>query len=161
MNDTSWTLIALLLFMFLLIIIRVPVWIKHCLDDRARCIANELEEARRLREEAHLLLDNSQCRRFDAEREAEHIISAALHEARMITTDAHKKTMEYIERRNRVVDQKIARAEADIHDLILAATIDLAAGAVEKIISGEMTQSISDDFLKKSLHEVKTNLNCL
>ena len=51
-----WTLIGLVLFLGLMVYIKVPGTIAKSLDERAGNIRDELEEARRLREEAQQLL---------------------------------------------------------------------------------------------------------
>ena len=56
MDATFWALIALIIFMGIVFYMKVPGMIAGSLDTRAERIRNELDEARRLREEAQQLL---------------------------------------------------------------------------------------------------------
>lgn len=160
MNDTFWALVALFLFIFLLIMIRVPNWIKHHLDERVKRISKELEDARCLREEAQHLLAEYQRKRFESEKEARDIISMALYEAETITADAHRKITEYVEHRNRIVEQKIALAEADALNTICSMAINLATAAAERIINSEIKRTGTDELFKESLQEIKIHFGC-
>jgi len=159
MSDTFWALISLVLFILLLVVLKVPACIGRNLDSRRQRISHELEEARGLREEAQQLLAEYQRKRFEAEKEAEDIISAARHEAQTITAEACRETGEYVERRNKMVEQKIARAEADAVGLVRSAAVDLAFAAAGTIISDEANGSRSDGLFKESLLEVKAHLS--
>lgn len=159
MTDTLWALVALVLFIFLLVIIKVPVWIRDNLDLRGRRIANELEEARRLREEAQQLLAEYQRKRFVAEQEAEDIISTAQREARLIVAEARRKTEEYTERRHKMAEQKIAQAEVDAVHMVRSTAVDLAVAAAAEIIHNEVRGNKADALFKASLKEVKTHLD--
>ncbi len=55
-----WVLISFLLFMGVILYNRVPALIGKTLDARAAAIRTELDEARRLREEAQVLLADYQ-----------------------------------------------------------------------------------------------------
>ena len=66
-----WVLISFILFIGLLVYLKVPAKVATMLDERAARIAKELDEARRLREEAQGLLAEYQRKRRDAEKEAE------------------------------------------------------------------------------------------
>jgi len=159
MTDTFWALVALVLFMLLLVVIKVPAWAKRCLDHRAQRISSELEEARRLREEAQQLLAEYQRKRFEAEKEAEDIISTAQREAKAMAAEARQKMEEYVERRNKMAEQKIAQAEADAVNLVRATAVDLAVAAAAKVIGDDAKADKSAELFKSSLQDVKTHLN--
>lgn len=56
MDATFWAFAGLLIFLALMVYIKVPGMITKALDGRAEKVRNELEEARRLREEAQAVL---------------------------------------------------------------------------------------------------------
>ena len=62
-----WVLVAFLAFVGLLIYYRVPTSVGKMLDDRADVIRKELDEARRLREDAQSLLADYQRKAREAE----------------------------------------------------------------------------------------------
>ena len=51
-KDATWVAIGFVLFIFMLIYFKVPGQITKILDNRAEKIKNELDEAKKLREEA-------------------------------------------------------------------------------------------------------------
>jgi F-type H+-transporting ATPase subunit b len=64
-------------FLGILAYIKVPAMIAGALDKRADQIRNELEQAKKLREEAQQLLAEYQRKRKEAEAEAATILTAA------------------------------------------------------------------------------------
>ena len=72
-----WVLVSFIGFMALLAYYGVPRLIGKALDDRADAIRKELDEARRLREEAQALLADYQKKAKEAENEAKGIIDQA------------------------------------------------------------------------------------
>jgi F-type H+-transporting ATPase subunit b len=85
-----WAAIALLIFLGIMIYIKVPAMVSKSLDERAGRIQKELDEAKRLREEAQALLAEYQKKRKEAEQEAEAIVEAAKHEASVLAEEAHR-----------------------------------------------------------------------
>ncbi len=73
MDATFWALVGLLIFIGIIAYAKVPGMISGALDKRADQIRNELEEAKKLREEAQQLLAEYQRKRKEAEiRSREH-----------------------------------------------------------------------------------------
>ncbi|MDA4630026.1 ATP F0F1 synthase subunit B, partial [Escherichia coli] len=103
--------IVLVIFLALMVYLKVPGVVGKSLDGRAERIRDELEEARRLREEAQSLLAEYQRKRKEAEKEAGEIVAAAQREAHAIIEETKQKTEEYVARRNKLAEQKIAQAE--------------------------------------------------
>ena len=113
MDATFWATVALFIFIGILIYMKVPGMLARSLDERAERIRNEIEDARRLREEAQQLLAEYQRKRREAEQEAADIVSAAKREADMLLDEAKARTEEYVARRTTLAEQKIAQAERD------------------------------------------------
>ena len=76
-----WVAVAFVLFVAILVYYKVPALIAKALDDRADAIRQELDEARRLREEAQSLLADYQKKHRNVGKEAEDIITLARREA--------------------------------------------------------------------------------
>ena len=70
MDATFWAMIALFIFIGVVVYMKVPGMIAKALDERAAKIRNDLDDARRLREEAQQLLVEFQKKRKEAEKEA-------------------------------------------------------------------------------------------
>ncbi|MCX8231563.1 MAG: ATP F0F1 synthase subunit B, partial [Alphaproteobacteria bacterium] len=86
--------------------------ITAALDARSDAIRDELDQARRLREEAQSLLAEYQRKRRDAEKEADEIVEHAKEEAVTLRAQAERKLEENLARRTRLAEEKIGRAEA-------------------------------------------------
>jgi F-type H+-transporting ATPase subunit b len=129
------------------------------LDHRSERIKAELDDARRLKEEAAKLLAEYQARRASAEREAEEIISGARADAERIAAEAKTKIEDFIARRTRTAESKIALAEAQALADVRAAAADAAVTAASTILSQSVKGSVADDLLAKGIAEVKAKLN--
>ncbi|MEP1209165.1 MAG: F0F1 ATP synthase subunit B [Rhizobiaceae bacterium] len=158
-DASFWATVALVLFFALIAYMKVPGLITKGLDDRSDKIRNDLEEARRLREEAQQLLAEYQRKRKEAEQEADEIVAAAKHEAETMAKEAEQKTEEYITRRTALAEQKIAQAEGQAVAEVRTAAVDLAVEAAEAVIEKKMTGAASTDMFKSSLAELKARMN--
>jgi F-type H+-transporting ATPase subunit b len=159
MDATFWALVGLLIFIGIIVYVKVPGMIGGALDKRADQIRNELEEAKKLREEAQQLLAEYQRKRKEAESEAESILSAAEREAAVLREDAKAKTEEYVSRRTAMAEQKIRQAEADAINEVRASAVDLAIVAAEKLIASKVDSKVSGELFKASLGDLKARLN--
>ena len=159
MDATFWATVALVIFLALVIYLKVPGMVTKSLDDRAERVRDELEEARKLREEAQGLLAEYQRKRKEAEQEAGEIVAAAKREAEALATDAARKTDEFVERRTQVAEQKIAQAEAQALADVRARAIEVAVTAAEQILADKVTGKVADGLVKSSIAEVKSRLN--
>ena len=159
MDSTFWAFIALLLFIALIVYLKVPGMIGRSLDERAENIKKELEEARTLCEEAQQLLAEYHRKRKEAEKEAGDIVAAAEREAKALLEDAKRATEEYVVRRNKLAEQKIATAETDAINAVRASAVDLAVAAAGKIVADKVDAKVAGTLFKDALGQVKTNLN--
>lgn len=159
MDATFWALVALIIFLAILVVLKVPAAIGKSLDDRASRIRNELEEARTLREEAQQLLAEYHRKRKEAEKEASEIVASAEREAKAILTDAKLATEEYVARRNKLAEQKIATAETEAVNAVRATAVNIAIAAAGKIVTDKVDAKVAGDLFKEALTQVKGNLN--
>jgi F-type H+-transporting ATPase subunit b len=156
---TVWATVALLIFIGICIYVKVPAVISKSLDQRADKIRSELDEARKLREEAQSLLAEYQKKRKAAEQEAADIVEAAKREAAVLAEEAHKKTEDYVARRTALAEQKIGQAEREAINEVRASAVDLAVEAARKVLAGRVGAKADGDLFKASLAEVKAKLN--
>ncbi|MET3792308.1 F0F1 ATP synthase subunit B [Aquamicrobium terrae] len=156
---TVWATIALVIFIAICIYIKVPGMVSKALDQRAERIRNELEEARRLREEAQALLAEYQKKRKAAEEEAAEIVEIARREAEALAEEAKHKTEDYVARRTAMAEQKIAQAERDAVSEVRASAVELAVEAARKVLGDKVDGKADADLFKKSVEEVKARLN--
>lgn len=159
MDSTFWAFIALLLFIALIVYLKVPGMIGRSLDERAENIKKELEEARTLREDAQQLLAEYHRKRKEAEKEAGDIVAAAEREAKALLEDAKRSTEEFVARRNKLAEQKIATAETDAINAVRASAVDLAIAAAGKIVADKVDSKVAGSLFKDAVSQVKSNLN--
>ena len=159
LDETFFAFVALLLFIGLVVYLKVPGMMAKSLDDRADQIRNELAEAKRLREEAQHLLAEYQRKRKEAEADAANIVAAAEREAEMLTTEARKKTEEFVANRTALSEQKIKQAEADAMKAVRSAAVDLAIAAAESVLAKKAGGKVQSELFSNAVSEVQTRLN--
>ncbi|MEP1442468.1 MAG: F0F1 ATP synthase subunit B [Hyphomicrobiales bacterium] len=157
MDATFWATAALIVFIALIMYLKVPGMITKSLDDRADKIRSDLDEARKLREEAQALLAEYQRKRRDAESEAETIVEAAKREADTLAADAKSKLDEYVERRTKMAEQKIAQAETQAMQDVKAIAAERAIAASEQVLMSKLSDG-GASLIKSSISEVKSKL---
>ena len=154
-----WVLVSFVLFIGLLVYLKVPGKVAVMLDERAARISKELEEARKLREEAQGLLAEYERKRRNAEKEAEAIIVQAREEAEAFAVETRQKLTETVERRGRMAEEKIAQAEAQAIKEVRAAAAELAIAAATRIIVEEVQGAKADQLVEVSIANLKDRLH--
>lgn len=129
------------------------------LDDRGRQVRAELDEARRLRQEAEGVLADYKRRQAEAEREAAALVSGAREEAERIAQEAHQRLEDFVSRRTAAAEAKIAQAEAQAAQQVRAAAADAAVRISETVLREELKGGAGQDLLGRSLSEVRTKLH--
>ena len=128
------------------------------LDGRAERVRHELDEARRLREEAAAVLADYNRRRGEAEREAAEIVASAKAEADRVATEAHQRLTDFIARRTAAAEAKIAQAEVQAAAEVRAAAADAAVRVSETILRERVAGEAGQDLVRRSLGDVRTRL---
>lgn len=129
------------------------------LDERAKRIRDELEQAMRLREEAQTILVSYQRKQQEAQDEAERIVEQARHEALRLSEQARKDLDEALNRRVESAMQKIAQFEVSMIQDIQEKAIDLAVRSVKQVLSEELSQTGVDNLIDKSIKEIETHFH--
>ena len=156
---TLWAAIALIIFLGAVIYLKVPGMLAKSLDARAAKISGELDEARRLREEAQQLLGQFQQKRKEAEKEAADIVAAAKREAEQLAAEAARKTEDYVARRTALAEQKISQAEREAVSEVRASAVDIAVEAARALLAAKVDAKAGADLFKSALDDVKAKLN--
>src|SRR4029453_19286359 len=103
-----WVAIAFVVLMGVFVYVGVHRTVITALDHRAERIKAELDDARRLKDEAAKLLAEYKTRRASAEREAEEIISGAKADAERIAAETKANMEDFVTRRTKTAESKIA-----------------------------------------------------
>jgi F-type H+-transporting ATPase subunit b len=154
-----WVAVAFVILMGVFAYLGVHRTVLQTLDRRSERIKAELDDARRLKEEAAKLLAEYEARRASAEREAEDIIANARAEAERIAGEAKAKMEDFVARRTKTAESKIALAEAQALADVRAAAADAAVAAASTILSKSVKGEIADELLAKGIAEVRAKLN--
>ncbi|QOZ37024.1 ATP F0F1 synthase subunit B [Bradyrhizobium sp. CCBAU 53421] len=155
----TWVAIAFVILLVVFGYLGVHRTLLTALDHRAERIKAELEDARRLKDEANKLLGEYKARRASAEREAADIISGAKAEAERIAAEAKIKMEDFVTRRTKTAESKIAQAEAQAVADVRAAAANAAVTAASTILSQSVKGSVADDLVGKGIAEVRSKLN--
>jgi len=154
-----WVAASFFLFLALLFYFGVHKKLATVLDSRAERIAKELDEAKRLREEADKVLADYRRKQDDAVKETEAIVAQAAKEAEILTAETRRSMQEHFERRMKLAEDKIARAEADALRDVRAAAADAAVAAAEIVIAAKITPAEADKLVKQGIDALKSKLN--
>ena len=154
-----WVAVSFVAFLLILAYYKVPGLIAKALDDRAAAIRKELDEARRLREEAAALLADYQKKHRNAGQEAEAIVEQARREAEAFAGETKRALSETLKRRGQHAEERIARAEAEAVDEVRAAAVDMAMAAAEKILREKAAGAAGATLVDDSIRNLKGRLN--
>src|SRR3569833_20892 len=147
----TWVAIGFVVFVAMLLSIGVHRTIGKALDGRSARIKAELDEARKLRDEAAGLLAEYQRKRSEAEGEAQEIVSGARAEAERLAVEAKARIEEYVSRRTKLAEPKNAQAEAQAAADVRAAAAEATVAAAEKILRQEHTGELASRLLARGI----------
>ncbi|WP_398484357.1 ATP F0F1 synthase subunit B [Tardiphaga sp.] len=154
-----WVAVAFFLLLALFGYMGVHRTILTALDHRRDRIKQDLDDARRLRDEAAALLADYKKRHASAEREAQEIITSAKEEAERIAAEAKVKMEDFVARRTKAAESKIAFAEAQAVADVRAAAAEAAVTAATQVLSQSVKGNVADGLIEKGIGEVRAKLN--
>ncbi len=154
-----WVAVAFVILMGLFAYAGVHKTVLSTLDHRSARIKAELDDARRLKEDAAKVLADYKTRRASAEREAQEIVAAAKAEAERIAAEAKAKMEDFVARRTKTAESKISLAEAQALADVRAAAAEAAIQAASTIMSQSVKGKVADDLVAKGIAEIRQNLN--
>jgi len=159
-NPVFWVGVSFVLFVAIVLYYKVPGLIGKALDQRADAIRNELDEARRLRDEAQALLADYERKSREAENEAKAIIEQAKRESEALAAETRRNLTESVERRAKLAEEKIARAEAQALSEVRSSAVDGAIAAAEKILKSRASAgATAEALIQSSIKDLEGKLN--
>src|SRR3954462_9477822 len=150
-----WVAVAFVILMGVFAWFGVHRTVLKALDHRAERIKAELDDARRLKDEAAKVLTDYKARHASAEREAQEIVTNARAEAERIAAEAKAKMEDFVPRRTKTAESKIALAEAQALADVRAAAADAAVTAASTILSQSVKGQLADNLLAKGIVELR------
>lgn len=153
-----WVLVAFVIFVAL-------VWkpagkaIAAGLDGHSAKVRTELEEARRLREEAQRTLADFQRKQTEALSEAEAIVAHAKMDAERLKRTAEQELTQQIARRRQLALDRIAQAEAQALAEVRATTVEVAMAATRKLLVDNIDRTKADALIEQAAQELPQRLH--
>jgi F-type H+-transporting ATPase subunit b len=154
-----WVTIAFVLAVGIAVYFKVGAMIGSALDERAAKIRAELDEARRLREEAQQMLAEYQRKQRDALKEAEEIAARSRDEAERLAAQGRRDLEAAIERRRQMAEEKIAQAEAKAVAEIRSAAVDVAMTATRQILTRQLTETRRAELIDEAIQALPGRLH--
>ncbi len=154
-----WVAVAFVILMGILGYFGVHRTILRALDHRRDRIQKELDDARRLKDEAAKLVAEYRARRASAEREAQEIVTSAKADAERIAAEAKARMEDFVARRTKAAESKIAQAETQAIADVRSAAAEAAAGAAAAIMAQSVKGPVADDLIAKGIQDVRSKLN--
>ena len=133
--------------------------VSSSLDGRAAKIRGQIEEARKLREDAQALLADYQRKQRYAMAEAEKIIAQARAEAARIRADAEASLERALERRQQQALERISQSEAQALAQVRSTAVDVALAAAEALIRENLDESQKQALTNKAIGELQIRMN--
>jgi F-type H+-transporting ATPase subunit b len=155
----TWVAVSFLILLGVFGYFGVHRTILQALDHRRDRIQKELDDARRLKDEAVKLVAEYRARRASAEREAQDIVESAKAEAERIAVETKAKMEDFVARRTKSAENKIAQAEMQAIADVRAAAADAAVNAASSVLSQTVRGQIADSLLDKGIKDVREKLN--
>src|SRR5580700_12348752 len=151
--------LGFLVFLCLLGYLGVHRMILSSLDARGKAIADELAQAAKLRDEATALLASFEKKAAEAEANAAAIIADARAQAEQMNVEAGERLKEFIARRTKQAEAKIALAEAQASAEVRAAAAEHAAKAAEIVLTDQMKGAGGADLVAHEIGEIRHRLS--
>ena len=152
-DEAMWVALGFVLFV-VLVWKKAGVALAETLDTRSAKIKFELDEARKLHEEAKSELDSLKGLKRDAEKEAKTIVANAKAAANRIRETAAQKAVETVARREAQAAAKIQASEAALVNELRAKAASLAVDAARELIAEKMDEDASLKLIETSVKQI-------
>jgi F-type H+-transporting ATPase subunit b len=156
-DEQTWVAVAFLIFLLGAAKFAFPTLGKQ-LDSRAEKIQAEIEEAQRLKEEAQTLFAEAQRKLQEADRGAQEIIERARFESKQIADDAEKEIEREMDRKIKLAEEKIARAEASALESVRTRAIEAGMEAAKNTITSQLTGAKAKAYIQSSAEQISKKI---
>ena len=155
LTEETFVAFGFIIFVGILAYLGVHKTLNAALDKRADRIKAELAEAERLRAEAEAVLASFGKRLQEAEAEAAAVVRQAHADAEILAADAAERLADFIKRRTKQAEDKIASAEAQAAADVRAAAAEAATKAAATVLKGEAKGPFGDQIISKGIDDLK------
>ncbi len=158
-NTDLIVLIAFVIFAGILYYFKVPGMITGLLDKRADDIRGELDEARRLREEALEVLAKFEKQHAGVQDQADRIVARAREDAQIAADQAKADMAASVERRIKAAQDQIASAEAAAVRELREKAARVAVAAAREVIAKKLSDDDRRALVASSIQTVDKQLH--
>ncbi|MEE8456367.1 MAG: ATP F0F1 synthase subunit B [Limibaculum sp.] len=151
--------ISFVLFFGLLAYLGVHKLLAGLLDQRADRIREELDEVRRLREEAQAIFAEFERKHREVDTQVGEIVAYAKAEAEQAAEHAKADLAASIERRLRGADEQIAMAEANAVREVRDRAVQVAVAAAAEVMAARLTAGKADALIDAGIESVGEKLH--
>ncbi len=157
LSQTAWVLIAFILF-FVLVGKKLWSTLTTNLDQRKKMIEDELNEAKKLREEAQTELNASLKKQKEINKQVLDIINDAKSTAKQIEADALKKSNVILKRKEEQAKQKINNAQIEAINNIKNISAELSVKSAKVYIQNVLDSNVQKALYSDSKQKLKEKL---
>lgn len=159
-HDT-WFVFALsvVIFLGILAYFRVHRLVTNALDGRAERIRKELDEVRRLREEAQATFAQFERKSREVDAQAQEIVDHARREAEQAAEKARADLEASIERRLKQAEEQIGMAESRALREVRNRAVEVAIAAAGEVIAAKMPDDKADALIDDAIRRVGEQLH--
>lgn len=150
-NTDLIVLAAFIIFVGVLVYAKVPGKVTGFLDSRAETVKAELDEARRLREEALELHASFERKQADVKEQAARIVEKAKADAQVAAEQTKAEIEASITRRLKAAEDQIASAEASAIQQVRDRATSVAISAASTIIAKNTDSARSDTLISDAI----------
>jgi F-type H+-transporting ATPase subunit b len=154
-----WVALGFVIFVIYLGYLGVHRKLNAALDDRAAKISAELAEAKRLRDEASAVLDSYKKKAAAAETEAANIVAQARTEAEMVAKEAEVRMADFVARRTKQAEAKIAMAETQATTDVRAAAAEAAVAIAKGVFKADPQGTGASNLVGQEIDRLRSRLN--
>lgn len=158
-NTDFVVLLAFIAFFGVLFYFKVPSLLSGLLDKRAEGIKSELDEARKLREDAQTLLASFERKQAEVQAQADRIVAGAKEEAAAAAEQAKEELKISIARRLQAAEDKIASAEASAVKEVRDQAVSVAVSAASDVVVAQMNAAQANSLIDEAIAEVGAKLH--
>jgi F-type H+-transporting ATPase subunit b len=158
-NTDFTVLIAFLLFVGILVYVKVPALLGGLLDKRAAKIRQDLDDARKLREEAKALVASYDRKLKEAREQVERIVANAQSDAKAAAQAAKADLERSIARKIQAAEEQIASAEASAVREVRERAVSVAVAAAGDVLARQLTGADAAALVDASIADVGRRLN--
>jgi F-type H+-transporting ATPase subunit b len=154
-----WVALGFIVFLVILAYVGAHSRIATTLDARTKRIADELAEAKRLRDEAQAVLDSFKRKAAEAETTAAAIVAQARTDAEAMAREAEARMTDFVARRTKQAEQKIAMAETQAAADVRAAAADAAVAAARSVLRSDPQGTGASALLQREIDALKERVH--